>query len=554
MTPNWLSQESLLIGGPSGLVKSTERLLWYLGFDDVRAIDGTGDQGADILAVRGQEQWVIQCKWSKSMPINADGVNEAANAFAIYRADRAVLVTNRDVTKPALLRAKELGAIGLRLDIWNGATIQKISDQMSLFVPSRRQTRDYQTDAIKAIESDLASRRTALLMLATGLGKTVVGGEVIARHLSLHPNEDVLVVSHLKELSAQLERAMWNHIPKSVPSQLLTGESKPASLAGLTAATIETAVSATFEGYRPGLIMVDEAHHVGSEGRYRELFQRVPEALVFGVTATPWRGDEFDLSTVFGSPSYKLGIAEGMKLGYLSGVQYRLFVDNFNWEAVREASRFGYSIKELNSKLFLPQRDAEIISEFRRAWDSMPSPRAILFCQSIEHAEHIARELRAASPSWDRATALHSGMTLQERQIVLNEFRLGRISLLTSVDVLNEGVDIPDVNLIAFLRVTHSRRIFIQQLGRGLRIGSGKSHLVVLDFVTDIRRVAAALQLRRDLEGESESLYLKDDLANGIRFTDSTAGDFLNHWIRDAADLESASDDVRLQFPDSLVY
>ncbi len=118
-----------------------------------------------------------------------------------------------------------------------------------------------------------------------------------------------------------------------------------------------------------------------------------------------------------------------------------------------------------------------------------------MFCQTIEHAERMANLLAGSDQSWRRAAFLHSGLSRQQRQILLNAFRLGRVPIITCVDVFNEGVDVPDVNLIAFLRVTHSRRIFVQQLGRGLRLREGKDSLKVLDFVTDVRRVAAGLDL-----------------------------------------------------------
>jgi superfamily II DNA or RNA helicase len=124
------------------------------------------------------------------------------------------------------------------------------------------------------------------------------------------------------------------------------------------------------------------------------------------------------------------------------------------------------------------------------------------------------------------------------------------VPVITCVDVFNEGVDVPDVNLIAFLRVTHSRRIFVQQLGRGLRLSEGKAALHVLDFVTDIRRVAATLDLRRTLEAEeTEHLRLRVPSASRIEFSDETVGSLMDHWIRDAASLETAADEVYLQFP-----
>jgi superfamily II DNA or RNA helicase len=245
-----------------------------------------------------------------------------------------------------------------------------------------------------------------------------------------------------------------------------------------------------------------------------------------------------------------MGIAEGMSAGYLSAVDYSMFVDNLNWDVVRESSENGYSIKELNRALFLPQRDDEIVEQFRAAWRETLDPRAILFCQTIEHAEHMARLLSVSDQSWKNASFLHSGLPRRQRHVLLNEFRLGRVPIITCVDVFNEGVDVPDVNLIAFLRVTHSRRIFVQQLGRGLRLSPGKDNLKVLDFVTDIRRVAATLDLRRSLETDHrEDLRLRLPHGSRIEFTDEAAESLLDHWIKDAASLETTADEVQLQFP-----
>lgn len=262
----------------------------------------------------------------------------------------------------------------------------------------------------------------------------------------------------------------------------------------------------------------------------------------------PWRGDKFDITARFGRPSFKMGIAEGMAAGYLSAVDYKLYADGVDWDTVQEISRHGYSIKDLNRRLFLPQRDEEIIEHLRTAWRETAEPRAIVFCQTIEHAEHMAGLLAVSDPAWANASHLHSGLPKRHRDVLLNEFRLGRVPVITCVDVFNEGVDVPDVNLIAFLRVTHSRRIFVQQLGRGLRLSPGKKTLKVLDFVTDIRRAAAVLNLRRTLEAE-ETEHLELPHVSRIEFQDETVGSLMDMWIQDAADLETAADEVRLQFP-----
>jgi superfamily II DNA or RNA helicase len=551
MNTGFLSAGRLLERGPRGLTQAVERAMWHLGFSDVRLIDGPNDQGADILAVRDREQWVVQCKWSSRGPIDRTGVDDTERARTQYQADRAVLATNAGLNRTAEERRRALGQIGVKVTAWDGPTLQAIWDRMPDRVPSRYELRPYQKAAIEAIEADLQARHRSLLVLATGLGKTVVGGEVIQRHLVAHPGSQVLVLAHTKELVEQLEKAIWRHLDKTVPTQTLTGDSKTTAFDGVTVATIDSALGVVRAGWRPSMIMVDETHHVGETGMFAELLDLAEKASQLGVTATPWRGDKFDITARFGNPSYSLGIAQGMAMGYLAKVDYRIFVDNLDWDFVHSISPHGYSVKELNRALFLPQRDEEIIDQVRLAWREITDPRAILFCQIIEHAERMANLLSGADQSWRRAACLHSGLSRQRRQVLLNAFRLGRVPIMTCVDVFNEGVDVPDVNLIGFLRITHSRRIFVQQLGRGLRLREGKESLRVLDFVTDLRRVAATLDLRRSLDalrtGEVEELSLPG--GSSITFSDDTAGTLLDYWIKDAASLETAADEVMLQFP-----
>lgn len=548
-TPHFLDPAALLAGGPKRLTVATERMLWHLGFEDVRVIDGANDKGADILTTRGNQVWVIQDKWKARGGVPASAFDEVDNARQHYGADRAALVSNSFITPSARRREAQLAQLGTPVQQWDGGTLDRafeaLSDRFATIVP-----RPYQEVAISALDSDLDARRRALLILATGLGKTVVGGEVIERKLAHQPDALVLVVAHLKELVQQLERAMWRHFDKYVRTQVLTGDSKPPSLPGVTFATIESALTAVREkDYRPDLIMVDETHHVGENGSFQKLLDELGESEQFGVTATPWRGDKYDVSQRFGQPSFQMGIAEGMKRGYLAQVDYRLFVDNVDWDAVAAASKRHYSLKELNEALFLPQRDEAIIEQLLDAFNETPDPRVIIFCQTIEHAERFAATLRTANPLWSNTRCLHSELTRQDRQAALTEFRLGRVPIITVRDIFNEGVDVPDVNIICFLRVTHSRRIFVQQLGRGLRLAPNKERVTVLDFITDIRRAAAALSIRREMDRiETETVMVGQPTA--IEFSDARVGTLLDAWIEDAADLETSSDEVRLQFPE----
>jgi superfamily II DNA or RNA helicase len=523
-----------------------ERLLGQLGFRDVVNIDGPGDLGGDLLGELHGDLWVFQCKWRSRGAVPRAGVDEVTAAQDHYGAGRAVVVTNTRPSPDAMDRARTLQRIGRRVDFWSGTDLQQLFASAQQHPPL--DLRDYQDAAVSALWADLRQRRRALLILATGLGKTVVGGEIVRRFLDQQDSVDVLVVAHTKELVNQLERALWRHLPKRVKTQVLTGDEKPSDLSGVTFATTASALAACLRGWRPGLVMVDETHHVGEDGQYDRLLTELGDALQFGVTATPWRGDRYDIEQRFGAASYKLGIEEGMRRGYLAAVDYRLFVDNIDWDAVRDASEHQYSLKELNSRLFLTQRDEAVVDALLEAWHTTASPRGIVFCQTIPHAERMQQLLRRI-PDWRYAAALHTDMPKRERQQRLLDFRAGRIPLLTAVDILNEGVDVPDVNILCFARVTHSRRVFVQQLGRGLRLRDGKERVLALDFVSDIRRVAALLNMRRQLDADSIEVLPRVPQPR-ITFNDVRAESLLEQWILDAADVETANDEARLQFLD----
>jgi superfamily II DNA or RNA helicase len=548
---NFLSKIRLLEGKPTGLVRAIERTLLHAGFDDVRVVDGANDHGADLVASKGRKIWVIQSKWTSSETIDAVGVNDCERALRHYKADRALLVTNARLSPKAEKRIQELEQIGVQVTVWDGKYLSHVWDNR-LEDRSKNSTtlRPYQAEASTQLLTSLSDNSRALLVLATGLGKTVVASSVAAEYLK--PGGKILVLAHLKELVEQLERAFWASMPKSTNTQVLHGDSSPASFDGCTFATPESALKLLDLDYEPDLIILDECHHLGPDSTYARLLDNWSEVPRLGLTATPWRGDHFNVETYFGPASFKMGITEGMSQGFLSDVDYKIFTDSIDWDLVREKSEFGYSIKELNKNLFLPQRDDKIIDELRLAWNKTARPQAIVFCSTIEHAEIFTKLLQTREPLWAKAQTIHSGMPKRDRNVILNNFRAGRIPVISCVDVFNEGVDVPDVSIIAFLRVTHSRRIFVQQLGRGLRLSKGKAKLLVLDFVSDIRRLAAVYELKKSFENEIESLNKLSETS--ISFEDKTAANLIEYWLQDAADLETAHDESRLNFPDPDVF
>ncbi len=388
----FLDADRLLAGGPRTFARSVERLLVHLGFDDIRNIDGPGDEGGDILAARDHARWVFQCKWSSQRFIDDTAVRQVDAAKAFYGADRAVVATNARPGRSAVERRQRLLSVGVRIDFWDATALAKFASQIiPRFIPARFDLYPYQRQALEKIKMALKAGGRAFLILATGLGKTVVAGEVVRWVLQRRPEEDVLLVAHTKELVNQLERAMWRHLPKDTPTQVLTGDERPPSLRGIVCATVASALRAVEEGWRPGLVVVDEAHHVAEVGRFQELLDHLPDSWRLGITATPWRGDRYQVTQRFGNPVFRMGIADGMTAGFLAQVDYRLFVDiDLDWKAVTKASEKSLTVKDLNERLFLPQRDEQIVDTLHDTWANTHEPRAIMFCRTINHAEEFA--------------------------------------------------------------------------------------------------------------------------------------------------------------------
>lgn len=550
-TAAFVDPAHLLEAGPSGFVRNLERLLQHLRYEGVVNVDGPGDKGADIYATRNGERWIIQAKWKQSSNVGKDAVTEVSRALLFYGADRGAVITNRGFTSGAKSEKNRIEGLGQQVTLWTGESLVALSQEPDFFQQNlpAPDHRPYQVEAFGALRHDLGSRRRALLVLATGLGKTVVAGEVLAWFLRENPDAQVLLLANRIDLVHQLERAIWRHLDPSVCTQVLHGQERPNALTGVTLATVQSAVTYVRSGYRPGLIIVDEAHNVTPDGDYAELLDLTTDARQLGVTATPWRADGYNIEERFGEASYKMGIADGIKMGYLADVDYKLYLDTVDWKAVRSLSSNNYSIRELNSKLFMPQMDEAIRDHLLDVWNTTINPRAIVFCQTIEHAERMKNLLRRVG-NWALTETVHADLTMRDRRLNLLRFRNGDIPVLTAVDILNEGVDIPDVNILCFARVTHSRKVFVQQLGRGVRLSPGKNAVTVLDFVTDIRRLKAVTDLGAAFETGQDTEVLHMPGPGNVTFVENDqVGGFLRQWINDVANLDSEGDQARLDFP-----
>lgn len=542
---NGIFNERLLQAGPwQEFERNTARLLLHAGWIEPRIVGRAGDGGADVLALKDGRLWLFQCKHSSRSGPSRDAIDQVRNAGRLYAADALCVVSSQQANSAFLREISRLQHLGLEIRYLGPEDLLRLADAVPLYPPTRVRLREYQTDALAAVRSALLEAKRAQLVLATGLGKTVVMGELVADMMldGLLPNNRVLIVAHTNPLVNQLLLSFWRHLPKTVETHRLAAGERPTSEVGLTFATFQTLMKQRkVEPF--DLVIVDEAHHLGST-EYIRTIESIEASMLAGVTATPWRADRVAISRWLGAPVYSMGIKEGLAEGFLAEVDYRVLADGIDWKMVSEASQFGYSIAQLNKYLMLPTRDAEAIRQIQNVISEGNVRRGIVFSPSQAHARSFASDLRRHGFT---AASLTSDDDVITRYRVLSQFAAGQLEFISVVDIFNEGMDVPDVDLLIFMRVTHSRRIFVQQLGRGLRISDTKKRVVILDFAADIRRVHAAIDLVTP-EGDSEIERLLLSHAH-VSFSDRSIGKFFYEWIADIGNVQDYDEDAVVRLP-----
>lgn len=560
MTVHAIFDEALLRRGPwQEFERNTARLLLHAGWAHPRLVGRSGDGGADVLAVDKRDKlWLFQCKFSSRTAPGVEAIAEVRRAGALYEADGLFVVTSRAPTAAFTAELNRLRAQGLAIAHIGPTQLLATAATAPEHAPGRVDLRDYQTDAAHAVEAALLDEGRAQLVLATGLGKTVVVAEVVANLLSagLLAGGRVLVLAHTVPLVNQLLVSFWRHLPKSVPTHRLAEGERPTAYEGVTFATFQTVANArdlpTFD-----LIVVDEAHHLGAPDYLATVRRLAPPRLV-GVTATPWRTDGVSLDHLLGPAVFSMGVKDGLARGFLSDVDYHIYVDAIDWKFVARESTHGYTIAQLNKRLLIPTRDEEAIRKIRAAWDREGARRGLVFSPSQTHARSFASDLRRHGFAAAALTAEDSHL---ERYRRIAQFASGKLDVLCVVDIFNEGIDVPDVDLLVFMRVTHSRRVFVQQLGRGLRVSKTKRKTTVLDFAADVRRIHAAIDLTRPDPGQGDVERLLLTHAH-VGFADRSLGQFFHEWIADVGNLQDVEEDdvvrlpvldpQRMDFPDPL--
>lgn len=378
----------------------------------------------------------------------------------------------------------------LRLFLSNQSKFREIDD----YLPSQRgqaisgeklELREYQQEALNNLQAMRERKETiALLYQATGTGKTVtavmdakrVGGRT-------------LFVAHTMELVNQAYntfKSLWSETTvgkfadsvKDTDCNVICGSIQSIAL------NLDSFNDSDFD-----YVIIDEAHHATAE-TYQKVLAYFKPKFILGLTATPERADEESILDIFKNTAHKLDVQTAVEIGALVNVRCIRIHTNIDMTKVRFNS-VQYNIRDLDVKICVTERNKLIVDTWL---NYVKNKRTVVFCASVKHAEEIARLFRDSGVN---AMAVSGSMKTSERNEWLAKFASGEVKVLCACDLLNEGWDCPQTEVLFMARPTMSKVLYTQQLGRGMRLSDGKDFLMVFDFVDNASQYNAPYSLHR---------------------------------------------------------
>ena len=338
-------------------------------------------------------------------------------------------------------------------------------------------------------ERQFLGRNKNLVVAATGTGKTVIAAFDYKSFCEKNPSgkNRLIFLAHREEILVQAIETFRAVLKDYNFGSLYVGKNKPDSMDHLFI-SIQTFNSQKFYEKTPedfyDFIVLDETHHASAES-YQPLFSHYKPKVFLGLTATPERSDGISVERYFDNHiSAEIRLPEAIEMKLLSPFQYFGITDSVDLKNIIW-KRGSYDDNELD-RLYVSdvrsagQRASLIVASVRKYIADMEHTKGLGFCVSIEHAKFMAESFNRAGISSRYLTSFSPDDLRKNAKEML---RTGEIKFIFVVDIYNEGVDIPEVNTVLFLRPTKSLTVFIQQLGRGLRLSPGKDCLTVLDFI-----------------------------------------------------------------------
>ncbi|GAC1386453.1 MAG: hypothetical protein NVS1B7_4840 [Candidatus Saccharimonadales bacterium] len=382
--------------------------------------------------------------------------------------------------------------------------------------------RDYQLAALDALEeNEQAGNEASLVVLAPGLGKTTIMAAFARRKLLAEPDSRLLFLNGSNDILTQAHDRFTQLVGDEFNYGRFNGDGRDYDELSMLFGSFQV-----MRQWHPAFLrdefsygIVDESHH-SCAPTYKTTLDYFNFKHLVGMTATPDRLDIADIRDIYGSEIYSIQLEDAIAKRLLASVDYHVITDRIvEREEVIDEHGDHYSFSDLDRRIFAPRREDEIIDIIDRYAQQLKSVKRIIFCTSIEQTERYAAGIEDSS-------AIHSQLTRSEQKLLLQKFRTGELSTLLTVDMFNEGIDIPEATQIVLLRQTGSKRIFLQQLGRGLRRTKNKSRVQVLDFTNNCEHLLMVDRLWRDIAKhkvvDTEPSDIYEIGLNNIHFNEET--------------------------------
>jgi superfamily II DNA or RNA helicase len=359
------------------------------------------------------------------------------------------------------------------------------------------------------VERKVHGRFRNLIVAATGTGKTVISAFDFKIFRKSNPSAKLLFVAHRKEILQQAQTTFQGILKDNNFGQLWVDGQEPSNYDCVFASvqTLNNRIkSLNFSDSFYDYIIIDEAHHIPAAS-YRDFIDLFNPKILLGLTATPERMDGGDILKDFSNTiAAEIRLPEAMNRKLLCPFQYFGITDSVDLSNA-EWKNGKYVPSEL-TKLYTKndKRVAEILANLNKYLTDIYNVRALGFCVSQEHAQYMAEKFTLVGLKADYLVSSRNEL----RDELRKKFSNKEINYLFVVDIFNEGVDIPDIDTILFLRPTESLTVFLQQLGRGLRLSENKECLTVLDFVGNSRPEYDFEKKYRALVGKTNTIIQKE--------------------------------------------
>ncbi|MEV4756451.1 DUF3427 domain-containing protein [Micromonospora sp. NPDC049559] len=515
-------RELIARGGRLRVITTT-----YLGATDQRALDRLAELGAEIKV---------------SYETRTTRLHAKAWLFRRHNGTSTAYVGSSNLSRTALVDGVEWNVRVSNLeqphvidtfaatfeDYWNDPAFEtydatKDADRLRLALRGERpedaateianldvRPYPYQAEILADLDAErqVHGRHRNLVVMATGTGKTVVAALDYRRLYRRGQVDSLLFVAHQEQILRQSRSTFRQVMGDGSFGETLVGGAEPRHWRHVFA-SIQSLHRREIDPEAYDMVIVDEFHHAEAP-TYARLLERLRPRVLLGLTATPDRADGGDVRRWFdGRAAVELHLWEALERQLLAPFQYFGSHDDVDLSRLRWKRGQGYDPAELDG--VYTGNDARARSVLRAVRETVDPARmrALGFCVSIGHAEFMADFFTGHGvPS----AAVTSRLDAAQRQALLAEFRTGTRKVLFTVDLFNEGVDLPMVDTILMLRPTESATIFLQQLGRGLRLDDDKPCLTVLDFIGgqhanfrfDLRWRALTGLSRKDVEAAVE--------------------------------------------------